>query len=412
MNRNITLILSAVVVVILLAIWLYLMFFSTSNTQDPIEGDGTFSEFSDLGEDAPSGGEDVPSGEADYGSDATESEGYDPDILRQLTTKNVVGYREIEIASTTHIIFMESGVGHVYSINLETGEEARISATTIPNARAASFSSNGLVAAVKTGGSIGINPVSLAYIDLETNSLESTELELVEAAVGQFEFTPNDELLYTTVNNSSVVARAFDLSSQSSETLFSTPFREAFVDFGSDIDGPHYFWPKTSHLLEGFVYKVSGGSFTRLPVDGFGLSANTFDELVLASYRDGSDLVTTLYNNTLSEPKLLETALIPDKCVASDKSLYCALPKNTTLQYKDIDQWFQGVESFTDNLWLISDESNQELIDITGHSGRNVDVKNGTIGNTSNDWYFQNKLDNTLWIYELSRLDQDNTDNL
>ncbi len=109
---------------------------------------------------------------------------------------------------------------------------------------------------------------------------------------------------------------------------------------------------------------------------------------------------------------MLETALIPDKCIARDESLYCALPKNTTLKYNDIDQWYQGVESFTDNLWLISDEANQELIDITDHTGRNVDVINGLIGNTSDDWYFQNKLDNSLWIYELSRLDEDNTDNL
>ena len=131
MNRNITLILSTLVVVVLLAVWIYLMFFAAPKDQDLIEGSGTYSEFGEFGEDDPDG-TGVASDDSDdrgFGADTTDDGQYNPDILRQLTTKNVIGYREIDIASTTYVVYMESGVGHIYSINLGTAKNIKYTHT-------------------------------------------------------------------------------------------------------------------------------------------------------------------------------------------------------------------------------------------------------------------------------------------
>ena len=414
MNRNITLIVSAVVVVALLVIWLYLMFFAGPRDQGPIEGSGTYSEFGGLGGDAEGPGPDT-AGTDDregglIGGDNPDTEAYDPDRLRQLTTKNVAGYREVEIASTTHVIFMESGVGHIYSINLSNGAEERVSATTIPEARVAEFSSDGSVVAVKTGNSSGVNPVSLAYVDFENQSIV---LEPIEEQVAEFSFSEEDVLMYGVVNNSSVAIKTYDSGDGVSTTLFSTPFREAAVKLGPTPEGPHYFWPKTSHLLEGFVYRVEGETFTRLPVDGFGLSANAFGDKVFASYRNQEELVSVMYEPTMEAPAELSAVFLPDKCVDGEFVIYCAGPRDANLQFKDIDGWYQGTESFSDSLWVvISAASSEELVYIAGESGRNVDVKNGAIGVETGSWYFQNKIDNTLWVYEVLRLDEIKTEEI
>ncbi len=407
MNRNITLILSAVTVLILLGVWLYLMFFaSPTDTPGPVEGSGEFTEFDQFGSDAPSPGPNSDEQSDSNGNTGGESDVYDPDILRQLTTRNVIGHKEVLLASTSHIMYMESGVGHIYSINLETGVEERVSATTVPDARQAVFSSTGEMVVVKTGDSTGFNPISLGKINHQEKTLTLTP---VAENVGIFNFSNDDNLLYTIASNSSLLAIVFDLKDQSHETIFETPFREASVVFGNEDDGPHYFYPKTSYLLEGFVYRADGNVLTRLPIDGFGLTSNVLDDVVLTSYRNQIKLVTTLYDQTENEIIALDEVLLPSKCVSKEDDLYCAVPKNKQLQYDSINKWQQGIESFSDNLWSINDSS-VELIDITNHSGRSVDVVNGSIGTLSNDWYFQNKIDNTLWIYELSRL-TDNVEN-
>jgi len=405
MNRNITLIISAVTVLILLCIWLYLMFFSNQTNTDlgPIEGSGSFAELGQVGNDASRLGDgDVRQGEGEgtNNDDEMMGEDYNPDILRQLTTRNVIGYREVTIASTTHVVFMESGVGHVYSINLETGVEERVSATTVPDARHAVFSSDGAMVAVKTGTNNGVNPILLGEIDYEEKTLS---VDQVDEEVGEMTFTEDNNLIYTTITNNSVLGNVFNIKNETTAVIFDTLFREATVILGSTVAGPHYFFPKTNYTFEGFVYRVDEGRLTRLPVDGFGFTANMFGNTILASYRDKSDLVTIIYDQASEEKAELDVALLPDKCVGSDENIYCAIPKNETLRYDSINKWYQGVDLFTDSLWLVG-EDGEELIDITNHSGRNVDVVNGEIGEISSDWYFQNKGDHSLWIYELSEI--------
>jgi hypothetical protein len=408
MNRNFTLILSTILVVVLLGIWIYLMFFADSASQDEetITESGEFAEFDSLqGGDLGDGS--VMNGSGEFGFEDEDGvgrtvpgEGGEWPILRQLTTRNVIGYQEVEIASTTSILFMESGVGHVYHIDLETGVETRVSATTIPDARRAVFSRNGEFVVVKTGEDTGPNPLWFGVLDRESRTVELVE---IAEGVGSFTITPNDEVLYTTTTNNSAVASVFMVETQTSEILFSTPFREAVVLFGESVNANHYFLPRTSHLLEGFMYEVIGNTFNRLPLDGFGFTSTLVNTHLISSYRDQSALVSTQYNTETGEIAELATPVIPDKCVSSTDKLFCAQPDNRKLQYNSINRWLQGMESYADSLWVL-DKEPEMLINITSFSGREVDVINGLVGKLSGDWYFQNKKDQTLWIYELSRL--------
>lgn len=408
MNRNFTLILSVILVIVLLAIWIYLMFFANRSEEggEVVTETGQFAELDGLQGDSVDGGSINNNEGGGFGQDGTFNEeqfgaasGELP-ILRQLTTRNVIGYQELQTSSTTHIVFMESGVGHIYRIDLETGDETRISATTIPDARQAVFSQDGKWVVVKTGEDTGLNPIQLGLVDMDNKAVTLTE---VADAAYQFAAADNNTLLYTTVTNNNAVVNRFNIETRVNDVLFTTLFREAIVLFGTTVDGPHYFLPKTSRFLEGFLYQVSNGTFNRLPLDGFGFSSYLVDEDIISSHRKKTNLVSSLYDTETGELVELPTSVIPEKCVGVAEKLYCAQPDNKQLNHNSIDRWLQGVDSFADNLWVIEEEP-ELLINITSFSGRDVDVMNGLIGRFSDDWYFQNKTDNSLWIYELSRL--------
>ena len=214
--------------------------------------------------------------------------------------------------------------------------------------------------------------------------------------------TEAGNILYTSVTNSSVLARLYDSEAESTETVFETPFREATVDLNSTEAGPHIFYPKTSTVLESFVYEVTNGNLSRVPLDGYSFAAAVAGDTIIASSRTRSGMDTRQYDIETETTTNLSRVLVPEKCLATGGDLYCASETKDSINYQTLNQWFRGVEKFDDSLWHIS-ETNTELVDIKDFSGRQVDVINGTIGAESSDWYFQNKNDNSLWIYELSR---------
>jgi hypothetical protein len=221
--------------------------------------------------------------------------------------------------------------------------------------------------------------------------------------VGDFNFINNDSVLYTTLSNNSVIIQTKDLTTNTTDTIFTTPFREAHILLGTEVAGPHYFFPKTNYQLEGFVYRYQQGQFDRLAIDGFGLAANSVGEQIISSHRDQQNLMSTLYNPTTNEMVSLATPLIPEKCFVVNTDIYCAIP-NETLRYDSINHWLQGVSKFSDSLWQVTPEENNLVINITAESGRRVDVIDHTIGTISGDWYFRNKNDNSLWIFELANI--------
>lgn len=404
MNRNLSLIVASVILFTLLGVWIYLAFFAnqdTETTTEPdIEVEGEFGNLSELGDDAPEAGISfvgVNVGGQDTDEEVEEEEVYDPDILRQLTTKNVVGFVELEIASTTHIMFMESGVGHIHTIDLSTGIEERVSGTTIPGAKEAAFSSDGSFFVVKTGEHTGVNPLSIGTLD--TINRTATVSPFI-AGANDFLVTDTDEILYTTLANNSTIINAYDPATDINTVVHRTPFREATVLLNKTLNGPHYFYPKIAVSLEGFLYELLDGTLTRLPVDGFNFAAATVADQVIFTHRQGRTIFTELYNGTPDITELVASD-VPQKCVGVETAVFCARPEQT-IHYDSIVNWLKGSNQFSDDLWLIGDDEDK-LIDITNHSGRQVDVLNPMIGPVSTDWYFQNKIDGTLWIYELSR---------
>ena len=127
MKKSIILSIGALVIFLLLAVWGYLFFFGTPESSDEF--------FTDLG----------LNGEVDtsYVPPPVEVATSTPTVnmkrpkLRQLTTKPVAGFAEIIRSTTTPAVvyYVEQGNGHIFTIDTKSGEEVRVSRTTVAQAK-------------------------------------------------------------------------------------------------------------------------------------------------------------------------------------------------------------------------------------------------------------------------------------
>ena len=392
MKGNYTIIFSAIIIIVLLGILAYLNFF----IPEPETKAGPDDVFSNLEFDTP--GSNPGSGVSNSSTGLPDITGTTPRLrLRQLTTRNTIGYAEIVRSTTTppSVLIGEAGVGHIYEINLEQGTETRVGYTTIPDARSMSFGADGVTFSVITSDQGGPGTLQLGVLDASGTANLSTISDNVLTAT-----IVKNVLLYAVESTTAVSVIERNLLSGSEKTLFTVPFREAVIIFGQTAASPHLAFPKTSQHLEGFVYSYKSGARTRTPLDGFGLTAALAGDVIIGSWRDESELTSISYSEGVATT--LPTTVIPEKCTGVVDVIVCGHDTTTTLNSRSVDSWYQGATQFTDNIYLLESGQWISLIDIEAESGRTVDLIAPTIGSSTKDFYFKNKLDQTLWWYDLS----------
>lgn len=374
------------IIVILIGIWAYLLFFSTTESSDGRFSLFGFGDTTDTSVDP----DDFFQDEADS---LIEISTYEP--LRQLTTNPVVGYREVQLSASSSplVYYVEAGTGHVYTIDVETGSETRISNITVPAVKEAGISIDGSYAALVSGkGTLTI----LQLPDQQNNVLLSSFN--INEDVFSFSFTDNTELLYAVKTNTGVTVKVFDLiNKQVTKILFTTPFTDLIISWGKTLSGPHYYYPKPSSDLLGYLYEVKGGVTARTPVSGFGLRATHSGESVLFSTADDDNLLS-LYNNLSGEIIPLYLKSIPEKCSGdwSGTSFMCSLYEADS-KFR-IEDWYTGDMNLTGNLREI-DAGAVEILPVIDMAvtGRILDVAEPSWNGET--LLFTNKNDKSLWYY-------------
>lgn len=399
MNKPLFIIISSVVVLLLILVWAYVLFFQGRDGNNNTGASGIFSNL-DIGDTTDTSVDPNLDVNGSNSNETSDIGAEDRAKLRQLTTKQVAGYSEINASSTDSVYFIEAGVGHVYAVDIFTGEEKRISVTTFADAYLGDVSENGHNFIIQSG--YNSNPTTkVSTIDPETTTATGTK-EL-EAGVKSFSFFADNRVGYAIQNSSSMTVRVFDFSTMSSETVFTIPFREATIVWGTDIAGPHYIYPSPAEGLEGFVFEYSNNVLHRLPIDGFGLSAYGDQDLAVASYKEDSKYQTTAYNRDTKESSVLSRTMLTDKCTSvGNVKLVCGIDTDTTLDSLMLTRWYQGLIQNSDTLFEVSIEDNifTPIINMEEATGRIVDMMYAQQGTKTGFVYFQNKIDRSLWVYE------------
>ncbi len=397
MKRSLFIIIGGVLIVVLLAVWVWVLFFSTPDAAED--------QYSDLNIGDTTDTTFVPGEDTGEQADETPVNVTGTERLKQLTTKPVAGYGEVTLDSVPQEVrYVEVGTGHIYSIDLETGEEVRISGTTVPTSQIASFAGNSEYVMMQSGYGVGANFV---VGTLSTSSDQLRTSTLAEDIIS-FKGTQSGEFLYAVQTNNSVIGRAYNPTTLTSRNLFTIPFRDVTINWGSEASDSHYVYPKTSSQLESFLYEVRNGVLSRLPIDGYGMSAEGNNSYIVYSRQTEDDYATYQYNkstNALSEYPLTQ---IPEKCTSSYESESLTICANTGIVYNETmpDTWYTGETSFQDSLYEISNDVSRSLllVNTQRESGRNLDIQHLQIGVQDALIYFTNKNDRSLWMYERTPL--------
>lgn len=392
MKKQFFIIAGTLIIILLLAVWGYLFFFGTPESTDDV--------FANLG----------IGGEVDttyVPPPAVTEEEPQPTVnmeraqLRQLTTKPVAGFKEIQVSTTSApvLYYVEQGTGHVYTIDTETGEEVRVSGTTVPQADKASISSDGTYVAISSFSNTKNKPLFVGAFGTSSPNLS----EVVRKTVHDFTIVGNS-LLFTTPGTTGLSGQTMRLDTGTETTLFAVPFLDARVMWGSTATATHYVYPKASYALEGYLYAATDGSLERLPVSGFGLTARGNDDMVVFTRIENQTGKSYIYDRTTDETRPLTAVVLPEKCTFSETGLDFACPfEPIQIPYEFPDEWYQGTLSFKDTLWFLDGEtmSGEQLVDTFSVSGRELDIINLDVAVNREALYFTNKNDNTLWMYEI-----------
>lgn len=324
--------------------------------------------------------------------------------LRQLSLKRVIGVNEVgtSASSTSDTIFYaEAGTGHVFSLNITTGEESRISNITVATAKEAHISSDGGYAAISTD-STGLGR-TLVILSLPKGGRGLSSNELPEK-VKEFALTSDNYVLYTTISGGTLMGRSYAIESKEIKTLFTLPFTEATVLFGKKSNDSLFVYPKTAESLEGYIYEVSSGVLNRLPISGFALNAAASAEHILYSLTKNGTYSSTLYNTADRTEINLSSGIIAEKCSFSEREFEAVCGVNTATKKNPVTDWYKGVAVSKDTIWSIDIFSGEMtlLANPLELVGRDIDITHPIINSGGLRLYFINKADGGLWVFDRS----------
>lgn len=312
--------------------------------------------------------------------------------LQQLTTRPVAGFVASDKASSTYITYAEQGTGHIYQIDTLTGAETLLSRTTIPRVRTADFSPDGEAVALTsiTGYT------SDTYVGLINNSTQAIKGTSLPPNAENINLPNNESIQYTRVDEKETTGYTYQHQTGEQRALFTLPFTAITMLWG---ENETYAYNKPASELLGYLYKITNGSFSTTAVSGYGLVATLFnDRIFYNSYKD-EERATYLHNQNADDTQIPIT-LVPEKCTAtaSTSAFWCANSFNIDAV---LDTWYRGEVTYNDNLWEVQTDNQQSIlkVQVNDSINRSLDITN--LQYATDNLYFINKTDNTLWQYQM-----------
>lgn len=395
MNKRILVIAGVLLIVVLVATWVYLLVFGVPESPSDVFADFGFAPENDPSIVAPEVVATDPQPTVAVGGASR---------LKQLTTREVAGFAPLT-STTSAVMYAELGTGHLYHINLTTGEERKVTGTTIPQAHDAHIAADGSLVVLRSRYHAS-SEVILGRVNASTSEVS---IVVLDDAIGEhlldLALTAENDLLYTVSGGGQLTGHALSLSSMSTRQLFTIPFSEATVLWGKSAGASHLALPKPARLLAGYLYQLRGG-LSPLPMEGYGLTAAANAAYVLYNASVDGEYRSHSYNRASGESTRSALMALPEKCAGDETdstTLYCGYDIGST-NHELPDDWYQGAVRFDDDLWALDLETGEavSLVDIRGEAGREVDVVNIVHEPLqSNALFFINKNDNTLWMYDL-----------
>jgi len=310
--------------------------------------------------------------------------------------------------------YIESESGHMYETTDSVLTNTRITNTTIPRVVEAVF--------------LNADRLLMRYVDPTADTIktfsaqvqEQSESELTDDAdrlsrlsgvffpdnIKDITVNQDEEVLYTQVSSSGLVAVVADALGQNKKQIFSSALKEWKPDWSGrseTITMTHY----PSAISYGLSQVLNRTTERVTPLvsgkQGLDILMSPNGERTLVSYKTGNTISLFVRDESGG---LQDTGLdtYAEKCVWSGDSLlaYCAQPINQ-IGRNAPDTWYQGVETYSDDVWRIntSDVGVKELFSPFDEGLYSLDIIDLGISNDERFLYFRDKQNLFFWTYQL-----------
>lgn len=319
--------------------------------------------------------------------------------LAQLTTRKVAGFTTYQAGDTEYIRYIEKGNGHIYTINLNNNQEVRTSGTTISGTASAVFSPDGQLVVIST------DQVSLTKNALYSFTNDATVLEhTLPVAAENIDFVSTSSVAYT-VTGQNTKGERYEVNSNETVTIFSTPFKQITVEWG---DGNILVYNNPSPYHKGGIYQVTNGSLVPTGIYGYNLTAKILsNEVFVYSHFDEKTNRQTTHKYDSPEATVQPLSYIPEKCAVVENTTatsWCAQDySDPTVHGRTyLTAWYKGTIRAKDSLWQIDHQNATAPLqaDLTVLTGQEIDVTELTVGQGGDMVLFKNKNNDTLWLYK------------
>lgn len=333
-----------------------------------------------------------------------------------------IGFAEQPVGNKKVIFarIIERGLGHIFETNLETLIEKRISAETYPGIAEAFFVGNGRTVVIR----------SLTETEgtaIKTRSLVLPE-PIISFAVGEeknedIPITPKETILPDYIphlvaaedGSNRIFYLENDLSSARGTVATATGggpsviLSGAFTEWLPQLPNRKLatITTKASSRIPGHLFFVNTetSALTKILGNIRGLTTSTSRDGRFVLYTETVRGVPTLftYNVAKKESRATPLKTIAEKCTwrgIGTSIAYCAVPKEIPGGIYP-DQWYQGIISFSDDMWKINAETGatERLFAPEQYNGPAMDIVNPLISSDGTYMVFINKKTATPWMF-------------
>lgn len=316
--------------------------------------------------------------------------------------------------------YIEKGLGHIYETQLSTYTETRIVNETRSRIGEAILGNGGKSVVIRfvddaEGGiiktrivNIGASTISFARgtstAPISTGFLKTEEVYLPDfipfMAVAE---DSTDKLFY--LDGSSGSTATFKDTNVSK--IFSSAFTEWLPQFPNQKLVTLTTRPSATVPGHMFFLNTGTNAVTKILGNINGLTTLTSHDgkLVLYSGTKGGVPELSVYDTVKKEARQFSLQTLPEKCVWSTKKttlVYCAVPQSLpSASYPD--QWYQGLVSFSDELWEIDSKTfnTRKIMSPKTLGAPVLDMINLSLSSDDSYLLFMNKVSGTPWVYSI-----------
>lgn len=319
--------------------------------------------------------------------------------------------------------YIERGLGNIFESSLDTFAETRLSNETRPKIAEAVWvnSGNSVLTRFLDDQQDGLIKTHVLTLGASAPSLKTGASSAVKDSFLKTEevFLPDtipfvaaagnnsDKFFYLLNDGEGMAGFVASPKSVNASKIFTSAFGEWLPQFPNQKLVT--LTTKPSANVPGYLFFVNTETKTSRKILGNinGLTTLTSPDgnSVLYAENQGGIPFLSLYNTTKKESRSIALHTLPEKCVWSFKNkllIYCAVPQSLQEGIYP-DQWYQGLISFSDDLWSINTATleTNKIMSPVDLGSTNIDMTNLAISSDDNYLLFINKVSGTPWVYRV-----------